>query len=392
VRSLQASLRSDWRQFVSGEDWYERTTALRALASAGKYDPAYFASLSRSARYQEVEGVAGVVLAGQRAGQSEQGTVQQLARGLSDAVVLRLWQGRDTYAGFRDQRVDVDRMVLPSEARSIAEVARALGRTRPDDPKIGLLVDALVTMGDDDGWGTTNANASALIALAERLEARKGPPRTAEIVQGSSTVPLRFGGEVPVGFLAEGSAEKAVVRWGEPVPGFLWAEASWVPAGDGSQVAPPAHGFAVTRELLVQQPGGAPPKRIALDRPGTRVDLRVGDVVEEHVQVVSPEDRWFVAIEVPLAAGMEPLNPALATAPPEARPSGRSTARPTYVTMLDDRAGYYFEKLPKGTWDLYFRTRASFEGSYVQPAARAELMYDAAVLGNSAGARIAVGR
>ena len=37
--------------------------------------------------------------------------------------------------------------------------------------------------------------------------------------------------------------------------------------------------------------------------------LAVGDVVEDHVQVVNPKDRHYVAIVVPLAAGVEPLNP-----------------------------------------------------------------------------------
>ena len=32
------------------------------------------------------------------------------------------------------------------------------------------------------------------------------------------------------------------------------------------------------------------------------VTLRIGEVVEEHVQVVNPEDRHYVAVVVPLAA------------------------------------------------------------------------------------------
>ncbi len=115
-------------------------------------------------------------------------------------------------------------------------------------------------------------------------------------------------------------------------------------------------------------------------------------MVEEHVQVINPEDRNYVAIVVPLAAGFEPLNPGLATAPPEARPSGALTRQPTYVAFLDDHVAYYYNELPKGTYDVYFRTRATTVGSFVQPSAKAEMMYDGAVRGASPGGRVEIER
>ena len=41
---------------------------------------------------------------------------------------------------------------------------------RTERQALTLLVDALVTLGRDDGWGTTNANAAALLALSEMLK------------------------------------------------------------------------------------------------------------------------------------------------------------------------------------------------------------------------------
>jgi uncharacterized protein YfaS (alpha-2-macroglobulin family) len=108
--------------------------------------------------------------------------------------------------------------------------------------------------------------------------------------------------------------------------------------------------------------------------------------------VVNPKDRHYVAITVPLAAGMEPLNANLATSPPEARPNGSDTQAPTHLAFLDDRVTYYFDVLPKGTYDFYFRTRASTEGRYTQPAAFAEMMYDGTVTGRSPGAKVVVKR
>ncbi len=51
---------------------------------------------------------------------------------------------------------------------------------------------------------------------------------------------------------------------------------------------------------------------------------------------------------------------------------------------------FYYDVLPKGTYDFYFRTRSSFSGSYAHPGARAELMYDLKVFGRSAGTRVSI--
>src|SRR6202043_2787016 len=161
-------------------------------------------------------------------------------------------------------------------------------------------------------------------------------------------------------------------------PVVVRVDTSYLPAADGSQVAPAAAGFVVSRELLAVRGENLPPERLPLAAPGTTVHFTAGDVVEEHVQVVNPKDRHFVAVAVPLAAGMEPLNPSLATAPPEPKPRGTLSLRPTYAAYLDDEVTFYYDTLPKGTFDFYFRTRATTEGTFLQPAARAEAMNGAA--------------
>jgi hypothetical protein len=174
-------------------------------------------------------------------------------------------------------------------------------------------------------------------------------------------------------------------------PLVLAAETRYVLAEDGSRAASASNGFVVTRELF-RIVDGAPPERIALSEPGITVPLAIGAIVEEHVQIVNPQERHHVAITAPLAAGLEPLNPALATAPREAAPSRPPTLAPTYVRFLDDAVAYFYDTLPAGTYDFRFRTRAVTPGSFIQPPAKSELMYDAAVRGNSNGALIEVSR
>jgi uncharacterized protein YfaS (alpha-2-macroglobulin family) len=51
---------------------------------------------------------------------------------------------------------------------------------------------------------------------------------------------------------------------------------------------------------------------------------------------------------------------------------------------------FYYNSLPAGTYDFYFRARANFEGSYSLPPAVAQLLYDLKVQGSSDGVALSV--
>jgi uncharacterized protein YfaS (alpha-2-macroglobulin family) len=121
------------------------------------------------------------------------------------------------------------------------------------------------------------------------------------------------------------------------------------------------------------------------------VHLATGDVVEEAAELVTPEARTMVAIVLPIAAGLEPLNPNLATAPAEATPSAGPTLAPTYTAFGDDSVLYVYESLPAGTYRFRFRARAGTVGSFTEPSATAEMMYRQGVEGASAGSRLVIG-
>ena len=120
-----------------------------------------------------------------------------------------------------------------------------------------------------------------------------------------------------------------------PGPIVVRVETRYLPKADGSMVEPASNGFAVTRRML-RVISGDSTEKIELSKPGMTLSFQAGQVIEEHVQVVNTSDRHHVAVIVPLAAGLEPLNPSLATAPPEARPTGHITSPATYATYLDD--------------------------------------------------------
>ncbi|MFZ5481953.1 MAG: alpha-2-macroglobulin [Myxococcota bacterium] len=387
VESLTRSLRSDAGWFVGGEAWTERAMALQALARAGKLDAAYFAELSRTATFLEAEGVANVVLAGARSDAAATPVMDKLVKALADGVVTRLWQGKEVYGGLQAQRTPRDPLVYPSETRTLATITRALSAARPAHPRLPLLVDALVTLGRDDGWGSTNANAEALFALAQRLRAPPAAPWKV-VVSGEESFTLAPG-EADVATAVRTSAGRVTVSRESAAPLALRVETRFWPQRDGSTVAPEAKGYVVSRAIERVRADG-PGDKLAIDAAGTRVTLKVGDVVEEKVTVVVPESRSQVAVVIPLAAGLEPLNPRLATAPPEATPSARATLAPTYEAWRDDEVRYFYDALPKGTYVLVFRARATVAGDFVMPPALAQSMYDLGVRGNSAGARVEV--
>ena len=229
--------------------------------------------------------------------------------------------------------------------------------------------------------------------IGRRIVGHGRSPAQVRVTLDGKEQTIKLGPDLPMGFVSgtgPNAGEALLQNKTGPRPVAARVETSYVPAEDGSKVAAQSSGFVVTRELLLIKKDG-PPVNIPLTQAGTTQTFAVGDIVEEHVQVVNPKERHYVAVTAPLAAGMEPLNPKLQTAPPEAAPSGKTTLNPAYEAYQDDQAAFYYNVLPAGTYDFYFRTRATVKGSFIQPAAKAEMMYDGAVFGLSNGAKIVIG-
>lgn len=393
MNSLDRALRSDYSQFIDGEPFAERVWALLALARAGKYNSAYAAELARKAQFLNLESIASVLYSFALAEQNSS-TAAQLEKALWDGIVIRLYQGREMYGGLQEKNQTRNNLILPTETRAIAQMTRAVARYDAKNPRLPLLVDSLVTLGKDDGWGTTNANAEALLALSEIIKPPYSGTKAAQVrvtLDGKEQT-VKLGPDLPMGFVSgtgPGAGEVLLQSKAGPRPVAARVDTSYVPAEDGSKVAAQGSGFVVTRELLLIKKDG-PPVKIPLTEAGTTQTFAIGDIIEEHIQLVNPKERHYVAITAPLAAGMEPLNPKLQTAPPEAAPTGKITLAPTYTAYQDDQAAFYYNVLPAGTYDFYFRTRATVSGSFIQPAAKAEMMYDSAVFGTSNGARIVI--
>jgi len=398
TNSLQQSLRSDYRYFITGENYTERTMALWALSAAGKTNASYAAELARKANYLNLESLALVMrVLAKDVGESAEPTLVKLTQRLWEGVVFRLYRGEEIYGGLQKNALPLNTLVLPSETRTMSEILLTLQQSYNTHPRIQTLVNGLTTLGKHDGWGSTNANASALLALSQFLDPQ---PNTSADMSNSQQLVVQWDSQTQSIALSDTQRlvkavsilqNEALIKYtmGDK-PVAIRAETRYVPQADGSFVEPSAQGFVVNRELFQWIRDDQPMQRFVLDKPGKEIALTVGDVIEDHVQLVNSVDRTFVAVVAPLAAGLEILNPRLATAPPEAQPKGRLNLTPSYVAYLDDQVAFYYDSLPKGNYDFYFRARATVPGSFTLPAAYAEMMYQQSVNGNSAGARIEI--
>jgi len=380
---LTNALRSDYPHLVCVCEQFERVDALAALADGGKIDAAYAAELARRAQFLSTEGVAYVATVLSRLPHMDARLMQEVTDVLWSRVNFLSRQGMPVYAGLTDHEQTA--VILPSEARSLAGVVRAVAAVAPNDSRLPLLRAALVGLADGQGWGTTNATSAALRALAG---AWRSPASPIQVTIGlpDTRVTGTLDARTP---LLQSSTETQGKASVQAAPGLaILASTDLVQAEPGAKAHPAQNGLVVNRSFY----------RVVADHPLARIDpgpdgayhFHVGEVVEEVDELQTLEDRNNLALHMPLAAGMEPLNPALATATAEATPSAPPTVAPSYARFGDDEVLTIWLGFARGTATLRMRLRATFAGTFTAPSAWAEALYNPGVAGNSAGAAIVV--
>jgi alpha-2-macroglobulin len=374
--------------------WWSGPRRCTPWPAGGKLDTAYGSELARTAGALNTSGLAMVVSAIAATPNADRALVAGLLETMWSRVHVLARNGAPAYAGLAD--FDTNALILPSETRSLAEVTRAVALATPEEPRLALLRGGLVALGGPEGWGSTNADAAALRALATSWEVAAadvpvtvGLPEGAGQGVGQGARQATLGRAVPMARWTTAQPGPMRVANGGGRPVLALQQAAYVPAAPGWQAAAEQHGFVLTRTLQRVPGGNAPMAALAPGGDGA-VHMKDGDVIEETAELVNPEARSMVAVELPIAAGLEPLNPNLATAPAEATPSAGPTLAPAYTAFGDDTVLYVYETLPAGTYRFHFRARAGTVGSFTEPPGTAEMMYRQGVSGASAGLRVVV--
>jgi uncharacterized protein YfaS (alpha-2-macroglobulin family) len=391
--ALRASLRSDYSNFIDGESYVERTEALHALAMAGDFQEAYAHDLLARALTMDLYSEAKILYAFLTRAPAETEAINRLSRDLSKSLVFALRNGEEVYQGLQYRTRSWGGLINSSEIRTLASVARSLYTASPQEPKAQLLIDELISRGDTNGWGSTNANAAALVALGEVFQLSE-PLATGHqfmLQFGETSVELDTAGKMITQYETVVSNPGDVIWKSGPADILPHTRLTldYVPVAPGDQVVGKNEGFVVERRIQIVQDEDEPPIVHPVEA-GETLELEIGTIVEEHIRVVNPEGRHYVAVAAPFAAGFEPMNPNLATAPKAAKPAGTMTRAPAYSQYKDDEVIFYYDTLPKGTYDFYFRLKTSIAGNFVHPPAKAEMMYRETVRGRSDGTRIIV--
>ena len=387
---LKNALRSDYPHLYSPEQARERVAALLALADGGVASPQYAAELGARAESLPTESVAEAAVALSQMPNADGRLMSSLLGTLWSRTNILSRDGKPAVTGLQDFTNGAgggDDLILPSEARGLAEAMTAVADITPNDPRLPLLRTALLALARGDGWGNTNATAAALRALAAAWQ----PPAAPGPVVVTTPDGRQAGTLDRAHPLVLASSRQAGPDRVQAPPGTTaLVGTDYVPAEPGASARAEQNGLILTRTLYRVQPG-SPMARIDPAADGL-VHLQVGDVVEEVDELATPEDRAQVALRAPMPAGLEPLNPNLANAPAEAAPSAGPTLAPAFASYGDDEVLNVWMRLPKGTVTVRHRMRATVPGTFTEPPATAELLYRPGVDGATGGQRVVVTR
>jgi alpha-2-macroglobulin len=388
VEALRRVLRSDFTGFLTDYRYDQQSAAIRALSRNGQLDEHYLIELFNNRDGMDVSSLADLTSAMALEPKVFSSNLGRLKNELWDSVVVKLHGGKPVFDGLKWRRASWSYGYLGSNTSAVAAVTESLLLVDPENPRLEFLRDALLSYASPTtGFGSTHDNRRAIMALALYLDKAKFKvPKTTVAIAGHGetsvdekrkTAQLTFQSDQPLSLDVKG-----------PEIGMRAAYA-YLPMTPGDQVKAAKQGFLVSRGATVIPADGSAETHFD-DGPGASKKLHLGDVVEIHARLVNSEDRYQVALVVPFAAGLEPLNPALANVGAIAQPSQADSMAPTYVQRLDHEVRYYFTHLPSGTYSFHFRVRAASEGSFVHPAPYAEMMYRQEVRGRGDGMRLVV--
>ncbi len=155
-------------------------------------------------------------------------------------------------------------------------------------------------------------------------------------------------------------------------------------------------GIEIHREYSVERDG----KWVLAQNP---LQVRTGDLVRVDLFVSLPSERYFVVVEDPVPAGLEPVNRELATSSEVDAQKGESAFAPEslrsrytdwrsfgvsrwsfyHKELRHDSARFYSERLGAGHYYLSYTAQAIAPGEFTALPARAEEMYEPDVYGKS---------
>lgn len=304
-------------------------------------------------------------------------------------------------ANFTTDYDDQNYLLLGSNRRTDAILLDALILDNPGSDLIPKLVKGLLAHRQRGRWMNTQENVFVLLALDHYFAAYESQPPdfVARVWLGDA-----YAGEqafkgytaeqhvtsVPMSYLvdpAQAASGPQTLVLDKEGTGRLYYRLGLKYAPTDLKMNPLDMGFVVTRKYEAVDDAGD----VSQDANGAW-HIKVGTRVRVRVNMVADNRRYHVALVSPLPAGLEILNPTLATTGTVPQDPSSSQFRygwwwwgPWYnhQNLRDERAEAFTPLLWDGVYEYTFVARATNTGQFIVPPAKAEEMYSPEVFGRS---------
>ena len=309
-------------------------------------------------------------------------------------------------ANFTTAYADGGHLLLASDRRVDAILLESLIQEQPTLDLIPKIVTGLLGHRKAGRWINTQENSFALLALDMYFQTyeKVTPNFVARVWLGTDYAgDLAFRGrstnhfQINIPMTAVATHDKQAITIAKDGPGRLYYRIGMRYAPASLKLEAADYGFAVERTYEAVDD----PKDVTRDAAGVW-HVRAGARVRIKLAVANENRRYHVALVDPLPAGLEPLNPALATTgpvPPSERKDQRSRGGPYWYwygpwydhqNLRDERVEAFAATLWEGVHDYEYVARATTRGTFIVPPTKAEEMYMPETFGRGASDKLIV--
>lgn len=248
----------------------------------------------------------------------------------------------------------------------------AWSRYRPRDREVGRLVAELLQARRRGGaWSNTQSNAWAVLALSDYFARVEGKlrPVSATLDHAGETFPIELTLKTRTasqGMTFAPPAGPGPLTVSNPTQRNLYGETRFEVRPTVADQPRQDRGYGVSRTY----------QKLGADgKPGPATELKVGDRVLVTLRVETPVPGHFVAIDDPLPAILEAVNPDFQTKAVGGDGSLTASSFSDYREIRADRVVYFRDHLPAGAHVFRYLARVRAAGDVIAPAAKAEEMY-----------------
>ena len=338
--------------------------AVYALALAGKAEPAYHEQLFAKRAQLTAEGRAFLACAMMEQDKYAADDVAKLLDPKAPSPECVCWFG--------------------SAARERAIRLLAWAKFKPKDREVARLTQELLAARVNGAWRTTQENAWAMLALARYFTSVEGEvkPVSGTLTRGAAAKPFALTPKEMTSaskFDFTKADTLGTLSVANPQKGALYGDVSFA-------VEPPVavqprqdRGYSVARSYF----------KLAADGSMQEAkDLVVGDRVVVVLRIETPVPGHYVAIDDPLPAILEAVNPDFKS---QAVGGGAAVERDwaaDYRETRADRVLYFCDHLPAGPHTFRYLARVRTAGKVLAPSTKAEEMYRPERFGLAEGSTI----